>query len=167
MLPTLAKDFYLPPQQRHGTSVMLSIFCSVLLCFMGLCKGSRLTGWADLDSLPVGACAVVGVTSRPLANQGWGREGSSAKHTTPLDPPPEPPHPQEDIMFHTCWQHMQCSHIQRAIAPRCSVGLGWQLFQPRMLWLFMRFILRSEQKADFHLARAKSLSRSLFSFQFL
>lgn len=72
MLPSLAKDFYLPPQRGHGTSVMLSIFCSVLLCFMGLCKGSRLTGWVDLDSQPVGACAVDGVTSRAPANQGRG-----------------------------------------------------------------------------------------------
>lgn len=83
MLPTLAKDFYLPPQHRHGTSVMLSIFCSVLPCFMGLCKGSRLTGWAVLDSQPVGVCAVAGVTSRPLANQGQGCVASSANHRGP------------------------------------------------------------------------------------
>ncbi|CAB1421632.1 unnamed protein product [Pleuronectes platessa] len=77
-------------EQRHGTSVMLSIFCSVLLCFMGLCKGSRLTGWADPDSLPGGACAVVGVTSRPLANQGRGPRGIiSQTHNTPG--PPTPP----------------------------------------------------------------------------
>lgn len=86
MLPTLAKDFYLPPQHRHGTSVMLSIFCSVLPCFMGLCKGSRLTGWAVLDSQPVGVCAVAGVTSRPLANQGQGRVSSSANHRGPRHP---------------------------------------------------------------------------------
>lgn len=86
MLPSLAKDFYLPPQPRHGTSVMLSIFCSVLLCFMGLCKGSRLTRWADLDSLPVGVCAVVGVTSRPLANQGQGHAASSPNQRTPRHP---------------------------------------------------------------------------------
>lgn len=91
MLPSLAKDFYLPPQHGHGTSVMLSIFCSVLLCFMGLCKGSRLTGWADLDSQPVGACAAHGVTSRALANQGQDCVASSAPTDT-----------QEDIMFHTC-----------------------------------------------------------------
>lgn len=90
MLPSLAKDFYLPPQHGHGTSVMLSIFCSVLLCFMGLCKGSRLTGWADLDSQPVGACAVDGVTSRALANQGQGCVASAAAADT-----------QDDIMFHT------------------------------------------------------------------
>lgn len=111
-LPTLAKDFYLPPQHRHGTSVMLSIFCSVLLCFMGLCKGSRLTGWADLDSQPVGACAVVGVTSRPLANQGRDCVASSANHRTHRHPPPSlSTDTQEDIMFH----NMQCSHIQRVI----------------------------------------------------
>ncbi|KAK5924063.1 hypothetical protein CgunFtcFv8_000971 [Champsocephalus gunnari] len=86
MLPTLAKDFYLPPQHRHGSSVMLSIFCSVLLCFMGLCKGCRLTGWADLDSPAVGACAEVGVTSRPLANQEQGCVASSANHITPRRP---------------------------------------------------------------------------------
>lgn len=72
MLPSLAKDFYLPPQHRHGTSMMLSIFCSVLLCFIALCTGSRLTGWADLVSQPVGACVVDGVTSRAPANQGQG-----------------------------------------------------------------------------------------------
>lgn len=33
---------------------------------------------------------------------------------------------QEDIMFHTCWQHMQRSHIQRVIITD-SVRLGWQL----------------------------------------
>lgn len=80
MLPSQAKDFYLPPQQRHGTSVMFSIFCSVLLCFMGLCKGSRLTGWADLDS-PACWCErrVVGVTSRPLSTQGGLGGGTGGK----------------------------------------------------------------------------------------
>lgn len=82
MLPSLAKDFYLPPQHRHGTSMMLSIFCSVLLCFMDPSKCSRLTGWADLDSQSAGACATDGVTSRAPANQGQGYVASSASTDT-------------------------------------------------------------------------------------
>lgn len=61
---------------------------------MGLCKGSRLTGWADLDSQPVGACAVDGVTSRALANQGRGCVASSGAADT-----------QDDITFHTNSHH--------------------------------------------------------------
>lgn len=146
MLPTLAKDFYLPPQHRHGTSVMLSIFCSVLLCFMSLCKGSRLTGWADLDSLPVGACVVVRVTSRPLANQGQGPVASSANHKTPW-----PPIRWYTVRHHvyTRWQHMQRSCIQRLIITHCT-RLRWLLLLSKILLLFMRSILCSVQKPDFH-----------------
>lgn len=126
MLPTLAKDFYLPPQHWHGTSAMLSIFCSVLLCFMGLCKGSRLAGWGDPDSHAVGARAAgLGVTSRPPANPGNGAPVASSANprTHGCTPATET---QEDIMFHACWQHMQCSDIQRAIPthrPRVTVAL--------------------------------------------
>lgn len=144
MLPTLAKDFYLPPQQRHGTSVMLSIFCSVLLCFMALCKGSRLTGWADLDSLPVGACVCCWGDIKATGQPGTGPRGivSQPQNT-------RTPRPQEDIMFRTRWQHMQRSHIQRIIITH-SARLWWQLLLFRILRVFIRSILCSEQKADFH-----------------
>ncbi len=119
MLPTLAKDFYLPPQHRHGTSVMLSIFCSVLLCFMGLCKGSRLTGWADLDFQP----------ARCMCS-GWGDiKATGQPGTRPCGIISQPQNTQTPhLQIHrktSCSTHAGntcCAHMQRIITAH-SAGL--------------------------------------------
>lgn len=143
MLPGLAKDFYLPPQHGHGTSVMLSIFCSVLLCFMGLCKGSRLTGWADLDSQPVGACAVDGVTSRALANQGQGHQHPQI-------------HRKTSCSTHALLLHIKSNHntLGQAVVLVQNI-MGLYKAHP-LLWT----------KSRFSSAQSKGLSQSLFLFQF-
>lgn len=163
MLPTLAKDFYLPSQHRHGTSVMLSIFCSVLLCFMGLCKGSRLTGWADLDSLPVGACAVVGVTSRPLANQGQGHVASSANQRTPRHPIHR--YTGRHHVPHMLATHAVLSHTKSNHNTQRQAGVTVALVQ-NIMALYKAHALHWT-KSRFSLAQSKSLSHALFLFQFL
>lgn len=141
---------------------MLSIFCSVLLCFMGLCKGSRLTGWADLDSQPVGACAVVGVTSRPLANQGRDCVASSANHRTHRYPP-------LSIHWYTgrhhVPQHAVLSHTKSNHNTQCQTGVTAALVQNIMALYKAHPLLWT--KSRFPLAQSKSLSQSLFLFQFL
>lgn len=153
MLPTLARDFYLPPQPRHGTSMMLSIFCSVLLCFMSLCKGSRLD-WLGWPGLP--ACWCMHCGQGDIKATGQPSAGPRGIISQPQNT--QTPHLQINrkascsthagIACSTALSSQFCSHIQRIIKTNSS-RWGWQLLLSKILWPFMRLIPRSEQKLDF------------------
>lgn len=125
--PPWPKTFYLPAQHRHDISVMLSIFCSVPLCFMGL-PCAEVPGWmgrADLDSLPVWACGLAGGDIRATSQPG-------TRPVSIISQPQRtqtPPHVliQEDIMFSTCWWHMWCSQTHsNKTHTQCQVRLSFR-----------------------------------------
>lgn len=96
------------------------------LCFRVLWACAKVPDWlAGLSWTPSLSVCVLWLGW----HQGhWPTRDRAACHRQPttedLDTPSTAT--QEDIMFHTCWQHMQRSHIQRVIITD-SVRLGWQL----------------------------------------
>lgn len=96
------------------------------LCFCVLWACAKVPDW--LARLTWTPCLLVHALWLGWHQGHWPTKDRAAWHHQPTTEHPDSPFTdtQEDIMFHTRWQHIQCSDIQRIIITH-SVELGRQL----------------------------------------